>query len=145
MNPTLDRLADVPTVDLVQSVLEPATPSRKSRPTVRGQGRIFQRGQRYWIAYYRRKDGKSIEVREAAGMTEQHARKLLKQRQDELAAARLGIRRFQGPQQDRVTVTQLLDELGRDYALRGLTSTNRLHSHLKHIRFHFGNDRALEV
>jgi hypothetical protein len=120
MNPTLDRLADVPTVDLVQSVLQPVNQPTKPRAVKRGHGRIFQRGQRYWIAYYRRKDGKSIEVRESAGTTEQQARKLLKQRQDELAAARLGIRRFQGPQQERVTVTQLLDELERDYALRGL-------------------------
>jgi integrase len=145
MNHTLDRLADVPTVELVQSVLEPVQQPPKSRAAVRGNGRIFQRGRRYWIAYYRRKDGKSTEVREAAGTTEQQARKLLKQRQDELAAHRLGIRRFQGPQQERVMVTQLLDELERDYALRGLASTDRVHSHLKHIRAYFGNDRALEV
>jgi hypothetical protein len=113
MNPRLDRLADVPTVDLLQSVLAPTHKSPKPRASIRGNGRIFQRGRRYWIAYYRRTDGKSTEVREAAGTTEHQARKLLKQRQDELAAHRLGVRRFQGPKQERVMVKQLLDELGR--------------------------------
>jgi hypothetical protein len=145
MNPTLDHLSDVPTVGLVQALLEPVNLPARSRATPRGTGRIFQRGRRYWIAYYQRKDGKSIEVRESAGTTEQQARKLLRHRQDELAAGRLGIRRFQGPQQERITVTQLLDELERDYTLRGSASTDRLRSHLKHIRAYFGNDRALEV
>lgn len=112
---------------------------------LRGQGRIFQRKQRFWIAYYVKKDGRSVEVRESAGQTEQDARKLLKQRQDELAAHRLGIRRFQGPQQERITVLQLLTELERHYELQDLASLRRLRSHLKHIRQYFGNDRALAV
>ena len=63
---------------------------RPRRKLQRGQGRIFQRNQRYWVAYYVKKDGRSVEVRESAGLTELEARKLLKRRQDELAAHRLG-------------------------------------------------------
>src|SRR5438094_46669 len=84
---------------LVESLLTPL-PKRKKRS--HGQGRIFQRKQRYWIAYYVKKDGRSVEVRESAGLTEQDARKLLKRRQDELAAHRLGVRPFRGPQQERI-------------------------------------------
>ena len=40
---------------------------------------------------------------------------------------------------------QLLDELHRDYELRGLASIVQLRAHLKHIKLFFGNDRALEV
>jgi integrase len=44
-----------------------------------------------------------------------------------------------------VTVLQLLDELQRDYELRGRASLPQLKAHLKRIRLFFGNDRALEV
>jgi hypothetical protein len=73
------------------------------------------------------------------------SKRLLKRRQDELAAHRLGVRAFRGPQQERVTVLQLLAELERHYELRDLASLRRLKSHLKHIKAFFGNDRALEV
>jgi integrase len=127
---------------LVESLLA-TTPRPRKR--ARGQGRIFQRNQRYWIAYYVKKDGRSVELRESAGQTEQDARKLLKRRQDELSADRIGARRFQGPQQERVTVLQLLDALQRDYELRGLASVVQLRTHLKRIKQFFGNDRALEM
>jgi len=84
-------------------------------------------------------------VRESAVNTEADARRALKRRQDELSAHRIGARRFQGPQQERITVRQLLDELERHYELLNLSSLDRLRSHVKHITRFFGNDRALEV
>jgi integrase len=128
---------------LVQSFLEPVR-VKKARGQ-RGNGRIFQRGPKWWIAYYVKREGRSIEMRESAGVTESEARKLLKRRHDELSADRIGARRFQGPQQERVTVLQLLAALQRDYELRGLASHVQLRAHLKHIKQFFGNDRALEV
>lgn len=124
-----------------------AKPDRKplqSKQT-RGAGRVFPRGNRWWIAYYRRHHGVSEEIRESAGNTEAEARRLLKRRQDELAADRIGARRFIGPQQERLTVLAVLDELIRDYELRGLASLGQLQAHLKHIKRFFGNDRAVEV
>ena len=128
---------------LVDSLLTSESRPRKKRP--HGAGRLFQRKQRYWIAYYVKRDGRSVEVRESAGATELEARKLLKRRQDELAAHRLGVQPFRGPQQERITVLRLLEELERHYELRGLASLSRLQQHLKHIRAFFGNDRVLEV
>jgi len=86
-----------------------------------------------------------VEVRESAGTTEAEALRALKRRQDELAAHRIGARRFQGPQQERVTIWQLLENLEREYALRGIASLPQLKAHLKHIRASFENDRASEV
>jgi integrase len=129
---------------LVDSLLEPVKRPR-SRKSARGAGRIFLRGSKWWIAYYVKKEGRPVEMRESAGNTETEARRLMKRRQDELAAHRLGMRSFRGPQQERVTVLQLLAELERHYELRDLASLRRLRSHLKHIRDFFGNDRALEV
>jgi hypothetical protein len=115
---------------LVQTLLQPVM-TKKPR-SQRGDGRIFQRGPKWWIAYYVRREGRSIEIRESAGNTESNARKLLKRRQDELCADRIGARRFQGPQQERVTVLQLLDALKRDYELRGLASLVQLRAHQAH-------------
>src|ERR1044071_7375846 len=72
------------------------------RARQRGMGRLFQRGGKWWIAYYIKKEGRSVEVRESAGSTEADARRALKRRQDELSASRLGARPFQGPRQERV-------------------------------------------
>lgn len=132
---------------LTESARSPKRAPRMSqaRPRQRGEGRIFQRGTRWWIAYYAPKDGRRVEHRESGGESEDEAKKLLKRRMDELAAHRLGARRFQGPQQERVTVSQLLDALEQDYALKELASLRRLKSHLKHIRAFFGSDRAIEV
>jgi integrase len=130
---------------VIASLLAPVEGKTKVPRRPRGAGRIFQRGGKWWIAYYVKKEGRSVEMRESAGDTETEARRLMKRRQDELAAHRLGVRSFRGPQQERVTVLQLLTELERHYELRDLASLRRLKSHLKHIKAFFGNDRALEV
>jgi integrase len=131
---------------IVASLLAPIEPKQpKARAQKRGMGRTFQRGGKWWIAYYLKKDGRSVEVRESAGTTEADAKRALKRRQDQLGAHRSGARPFQGPQQERVTVWQLLENLERDYTLRGMASLQQLRAHLKHIKAYFGNDRALEV
>ena len=45
---------------------------------------MFQRGGRFWIAYYVKKAGKSIEKREFGGITEKAAKKKLKHRRREI-------------------------------------------------------------
>ena len=88
---------------------------------VRGTGRIFQRGGRFWIGYYSPCQGgtdrcatacgRVHEIREPGGATDTDAKKLLKIRQQALAVHRTGLRPFQGPRQEKVTVAELLDGL----------------------------------
>jgi hypothetical protein len=112
---------------------------------MRGDGRMVKWGKRWWIAYYVRKGGRSVEMRESAGDTEAEARRLLRQRLREVAAHELGLRPFQGPQQERVTVEELLQGVERDYHIQKRKWQPQLRSHLRHIRAFFGMDRALEV
>src|SRR5207244_634699 len=85
------------------------------------------------------------EIREVGGDTEQQARKLLRARLRELAIHRAGLRRFQGPRGERVTLEEILSNLERDYQVRGRRSLPQLKSHLKHVRAFFNFDRALAV
>src|SRR5947209_3317594 len=109
-------------------------------PVMRGNGRIFRRkGSVYlWCAYYLR--GK--EYRESTGTADQKkAEKFLQRRLKEVGADQIGAKPFGGPQQDRLTVNQLLDALEADYELRGKV-TPQFGSHLARIRHYFGAVRA---
>jgi integrase len=113
---------------------------------MRGDGRIFKRGNRFWIAYYAPgPDGRSHEQREPGGGTEAEARRLLRHRLREVGAHVLGARKFAGPQQERLTVEELLRNYERDCEIRKLKGLQQTRSHLKHIRGFFGMDRALAV
>ncbi len=112
---------------------------------MRGEGRVFQRGRRWWIAYYAPRDGRSVEHREPGGFTEKEAGKKLRARLREVVIHKGGHRQFQGPRQERVTVEELLRGLERDYEIHGRRSFRRLRSHLRHVRAFFGMDRALAV
>jgi integrase len=118
----------------------------KKEIRARGQGRVFQRGEKWWVSYYGPdpETGRSKEYRESAG-DKKAAEKLLAQRLREVGAHKLGARIFQGPRQERVTVEELLKDLQADYEMRGRKSIPQLKSHLKHIRDYFGLDRALAV
>lgn len=119
---------------------------------MRGDGRVFQRGARWWIAYWGfRPNGDTGEVRESAGENGESARELLKHRLREVANHLEGIKRFQGPNQERVTVNELLDSLVSDYrqreikSLRQAVGPNGKGGHLKPVRSYFGHFRALKV
>lgn len=95
--------------------------AKKEAQTMRGMGRIFQMkgSKNLWIAYNCR--GK--EYRESCGSPElKEAKKLLKHRLKEIGADSLGARAFVEPQQDHLTVGDLLDALEADFRLRGLKS-----------------------
>src|SRR5262249_28326561 len=95
-------------------------------PMNRGQGRVFQRGSYLWIGYYvhgkeQREVAKHVRRGEKIEPTERgrhEAQRFLKYRLGEIAAEQHGGRSFIGPQQERVTVNQLLDGLENDYKLR---------------------------
>jgi hypothetical protein len=101
---------------------------------MRGDGRVFKWGKRWWIAYYVRKGGRSVEMRESAGDTEAEARRLLRRWLWEVAAHELGLRPVQGPQQERVTIEELLQRLERDHHIQKRRWLSQLRSHLRHIR-----------
>ena len=84
---------------------------------MRGDGRTLKRGNKWWIFYYAPENGKSKEQREPGGSTEAEAR-LLRPRLREIAVHRSGLRPFQGPRQERVTVDELLQQLEKDTRFR---------------------------
>jgi len=73
------------------------------------------------------------------------ARAYLKHRLQEIGADILGLRKFVGPQSEKVTVSELLDALAADFRLRGIRSLKQSLSHLERARRHFGHYRAVEV
>jgi integrase len=114
---------------------------------MRGDGRIFQRGPIYWVAYYLR--GK--EHREAAktkdGVTTSDpnaATKFLRARLKEVHADEVGGRTFTTSRACRLTVFDLVEALKADYALRGKLSTQNI-SYLKRVQADFGDRRAIDL
>jgi integrase len=128
--------------------------------STRGQGRVFTRKDSsfYWVAYYAHgkeqrecarhvRTGDRLEVGdspEVSAKARKEAERFLKHRLGEIAASKHGGRAFIGPQQERVTVSELLDLLEGDYKFRGVWS-GKIASDLKPVREHFGVWRAVEV
>ena len=110
-------------------------PGRRGKPP--GMGRVFRRGQTFWIAYYRH----GREHRESTHSTnENDAVKLLKKRFGEIAS-----RRFVGPQEERVMFEDLAAGIERDYTLRGLRSMKVAKGRMVHLKKFFGDLRALDI
>src|SRR4030067_1795024 len=63
----------------------------------------------------------------------------------ETGADTLGLKAFVGPQQDRLTVGNLLDAIESDFRLRGLKSPKQTMGHLRIIRAALGDLRAVDV
>ena len=103
---------------------------------LRGQGRIFERGEKYWIAYY--VDG--VEHRESAGNTKADAKRKLKARLNEIHSDK-----FIDPRTAKITVNELLDNYLTHLKNKGAKSVSRLTSDLKRIRENFGCYRAINV
>ncbi len=120
----------------------------------RGQGRVFERkGSSFlWIAYYshgkeEREVARHVRTGDKIEVTEKgrhEAERFLKRRLGEIAAEQHGGRSFVGPQQERVTVNELLDGLERDYKLRDKWGV-KVASAMKPLRDHFGTWRAIEI
>ena len=127
----------------------PATPSSpparsKRKKRDRGRGWIYQRrGSRYWwCGYYNR----GTRIRESTEqLTEADAKKYLDDRLDEIAVERKGGQRFIGPAERRVRVTDLLDALEADAALRGVKAIVQAKAHLAHLRTYFARIPAVTV
>jgi hypothetical protein len=104
----------------------------------RGNGRIFARkGSSFlWCAYFLR----NREFRESTGTSDpKKAERFLRRRLYELGADRTGSKTFAGPQQERVTVNEILDDMVDNYKLGGKRAIRRevspqMKSHLKRVR-----------
>lgn len=107
-----------------------------------GDGFVYQRGKRWWIGYSH--EGKAY--REPGGAngkgakTPEEARKRLKARLREIWGDR-----FVGPNEERVTVDELLDDLIKHLELKSAKSIDSVKSHLKPVRAFFVGDRAHHV
>ena len=109
---------------------------------MRGMGRVFRRKEStlWWVAYCQR--GK--EIRESSGSPDRKAAdRLLKRRLQEIGADRLGLKRFVGPAQERVTFEDLATDYLRDCEIRRLRSLDTIKGRLAHLRAFFGLDRAV--
>jgi integrase len=124
-----------------QSTSSNSTPSTTQR---RGHGRVFLRGRIFWIAYYAKRAGRSVEIREPGGRTEKEAQRKLRFRLKQVGAHDLGLEVFKGPKSEKITIEELLDRLERKYEEQG-KERRRTHSHMTHLRDLFGVERAMSV
>lgn len=109
----------------------------------RGNGRIYERKTSafLWCAYFLR--GK--EYRESTRTADpKKAAKFLRQRMDQVGADRAGKGTFVGPEQQRVKVSELLDELEKSFKTDD-KDTPVFRSQLRHIRDYFGDILACSV
>jgi integrase len=139
-----------------QSLLGQTTEAKEGEKmnTHRGQGRVFQRkgSSFWWVSYYshgreEREAARHVRTGDKLEITEKNrheAERFLKRRLGEIAAEQHGGRAFVGPQQERITINQLLDGLETDYKLRDRWNP-KVASNVKPLRDHFGTWRAVEV
>ncbi len=102
---------------------------------MKGGGRVFQRGRRWWLAVYFRGE----EIRKSAGRTREAAREKLKATRAELAGE------DSWPRENTVTVTDLLDSYETDLERRKRKSLTPFRSHAKSLRRLLGRHIAAEV
>lgn len=109
---------------------------------MRGNGRVFKRGPVYWIAYYCR----GREVRESSGTPDpKPAERLLRQRLHEVGADRLGLKRFVGPAEDRVTFEALAADYLRDYEINGRRSLFAAKARVQHLQAFLAGEKARNI
>ncbi len=104
---------------------------------VRGLGRIYQRGKKWWIQYYFR--GQLI--RESSGSEKDtKAAKLLKRRLGEMGRGYLV-----GPVVERTTFEDLAKMLTDDYKSNGRKSLDRAERSIEHLKGVFRRTRAVDI
>jgi integrase len=108
----------------------------------RGDGRVFQRGQIWWVQFY--VDGR--QHRESAKTTDREkAEKYLRSRLKEVHAHELDASRpFVTRRDKRRTIADLMDALKTDFEIRGKNSSQNL-SNISRARSDFGAIRAASL
>ena len=103
----------------------------------RGEGRVFQRGPIWWIAYYHR----GREMRETAKTTQRRkAERLLRER-----LRKAGRPDFIGPAAERLTFDDLAALYLTDYQVNAKRSQRDAERNVARLRAVFGFDRALDI
>lgn len=103
----------------------------------RGLGRLYRRGQIWWIQYcfrgrvYRESSGSEVRA---------DAAKLLRRRHAEMGRGRLV-----GPDVERTTFEDLAAMLAEDYRVNGRKSLGRQGPVVAHLREFFGRSRAVDI
>ncbi len=106
-----------------------------------GDGSVYARGKNnlYWIRYYH--NGK--EFREPTkSADEKTARRILRDRLDDLAADRKGLQKFTTPDMKKITVHDLLENVKNDLYGKGSSQTL---STIMHADEAFGHIRAMDL
>lgn len=147
-----------PLREMQNTLLECAKEAGEGEMTDRGNGSIYTRDRSrfYWLSYYAhgkeqrevarfvgkgKNAGKKIEATEE---NRKEAERALKQRVEKVITARNTGHQFIGPQQQRITVADLLDDLKRDYELRDCWNV-KVDSNITPLREYFGPMRACDV
>ena len=104
---------------------------------MRGEGRIFQRGTIWWIAYSRN----GQEYRESADTTdERKAKKFLQRRLEEVKKPE-----FVGPAEKRLYIDDLANKIKSDYIRHARRSWATVEHCLKPVKDFFKFDRLLDI
>jgi len=104
---------------------------------MRGMGRLFKRGNIWWVAYSHR----GREYRESSRSTrEADAGRLLKKRLGEIGRGRLV-----GPTEERITFEDLATDFLRDRGIKGERSLRQAKARVGHLRRYFGLDRVVDI
>jgi integrase len=106
----------------------------------RGTGRIYQQkgSSIWWIKFYRN----GVPFRESTGTSDKH--KAIRALNHRLAEVITG--KFVGPQVERILITELAEDLLRDYRINGKSSIDDVEARWRlHIQPFFGSLRAAQV
>ena len=119
---------------------------------MRGDGRVFKRGARWWIAYYAPRGGKALEYREPAFIVERAGEdpRSARTKQEALRALRARRReilgdRFVAPPERRITIGNLLDDLLTHLRTKGARSADETAAHMQAVRRALADRRAAEL
>jgi len=116
----------------------------KVRVGTRGDGTLIRvEGQPNWFSLICVR-GKQHEI--STGTPDlKLAKRFDRQKLDELAADRQGLKQFTTPQHRQLQFGSLLDDLVSDYRVRRVKSLGSALSHIKPVRDQFGDWRALDI
>jgi integrase len=102
-----------------------------------GTGRVYRRGNTWWIDYGYRGD----RHRESSNSTRKgDAVALLRRRMEEMGRGKLV-----GRSEERVSFGDLMEIIETDYAMNGRKSLESLRHSIKHLEGFFGTSRALDI
>ena len=104
---------------------------------MRGNGRVFQRGDVWWVDYYH--NGR--ELRESSGSNDRRkAEQLLRER-----LRKAGTPEFVGPAAQRLTFDDLAAMYLTDYRINAKRSLRDAKRNVEQLRTAFGFDRAMSI